>query len=437
MTSSPATLSPLAHVARAFGWNLGAIVPSQKESATLAAAGITDPVAVRYAAWRRSLLITAFVPTLAAAVLATFDTVESGFGELTRLGVGLEIAWLVAAFVLAIACLVGIRTWTRPGRAAGLLAAAWTGAFVLPFVYALLPVDAIYRVHDEPDPPAATGKPDAKKMADPKDEDDEEDEPAAKIDPEKLEKAQAAEELALEFVLSGGGYLLLFPAVVSLIPGAVNGCLRVKALLPAAQLPGWLLVCAAPAFLLFWVVVLVIANHAARSPYLVFGVLLWAGAPIWYAVRGRVFVQSQIGTAEAARIAGVKRLVLLTTLAGVGLLLAFVLTAKVIGLNVVGFDRAKAVSTKIEELSDSDDEVSLEDVQAALAESKSFVYAFDLSVWRAAIDFLAKLLVVTAVFADLVLRATVIAWRNDRTLRSSAGAADYDATAAATERLFA
>lgn len=438
MSASPASLSPLAHVARAFEWNLGAIVPSQRETATLAAAGITDPVAVRYAAWRRSLLITAFVPTLAAAVLATVDTVEGGFDELTRLGVGLEIAWLVAAFVLAIACLVGIRTWTRPGRAAGLLAGAWIGAFVLPFVYALLPVDSIYRVHDEPDPPAATGKPDAKKMADAKeDEDDEDDEPAVKLDPDKLEKARAAQELALEFVLSGGGYLLLFPAVISLVPGAVNGCLRVKALLPAAQLPGWLLVCAAPAFLLFWVVVLVIANHAARSPFLVFGVLLWAGAPIWYAVRGRVFVQSQIGPAEAARIAGVKRLVGLTTLLGVGLLIAFVLTTKVIGLNVVGFDRAKAVSTKIEELSDSDDEVSLEDVQAALAESKSFLYAFDLSSWRMVVDFLAKLLVVTAVFADLVLRATVAAWRNDRALRSRQGASEYDAAAAAAEAIVA
>ena len=57
-------------------------------------------------------------------------------------------------------------------------------------------------------------------------------------------------------------------------------------------------------------------------------------------------------------------------------------------------------------------------VQTALAESKSFVYAFDLSSWRMVVDFLAKLLVVTAVFADLVLRATVTAWRNDRSLRA-------------------
>ncbi len=433
MTEPPVALSPLAHLKRAIGWNLGAVVPSRTESRALEAAGVVDPAAQRYAAWRRSLLIVAFVPTLLAAGLATADTIEDGFDEMTRLGVGFEIAWLVAAFVLAGACLLGIRTWTRPGRTAGWLAAAWMAAFVLPFVYALLPVGALYRVAEEP-PPSAAKAPampkDAKAEKDEKDEDDEE-EPAKPLTPEQEEKLQAAHELAIEFVLSGSGYLLLFPAVLSLIPGAVNGCLRIKSLLPAAQLPGWLLVCVAPAFLLFWLVILVLANHAARNPLLVFGVLLWAGAPIWYAVRGRVFVQSQIGPAEAARIAGVKRLAGLTALVGIGMLLAFALSAKVLGIRVVGFDKAHSVGTKIEELADSDDEVSLEDVQTALAESKSWIYAFDLSSWRMVVDFLAKLLVVTAVFADLVLRATVAAWRNDRALRAKPAASDFDVAASA------
>jgi hypothetical protein len=449
MTVAPVSVSPPTHLARAFGWNLGKVVPSQTEAGTLAAAGVTDAAVQRYAAWRRNLLIVAFVPTLLAAVLATFDTFESDLGELTRLGVGLEIAWLVASYGLAAACLAGIWTWTRPGRAAGLLAAAWAGTFVLTFVYALLPVGVKYNIHDLPDtPPAAASKPapapapsaDTKAKTKAKDEDDDEEEdeekPAVPLDPDKLEKLQAVEELAVEVVLSGEDYLFLFPVVLSLIPGVVNGCLRIKALIPAAQLPGWLLVCAAPSFLLFWVVILVIANQAANNPFLVFGVLLWAGAPIWYSVRGRVFVQSQIGDAEAARIAGVKRFVGLTTLVGVGLLIAFALSAKVVGLHVVGFDRAKAVSTKIEELSEEDDEVSFEDVKEALAESKSFVYAFDLSSWRMVVDFLAKLLVVTAVFADLVLRATVSAWRNDRSLRARDGASEYDTTAAAASGLF-
>ena len=433
--------SPLTHVTRAFAWNLGKVVPSAAESSALADAGVTDPTARRYAAWRRSLLGVALVATAAAFALAALDLAQGGLGEFTRLGVGLELAWLAAAGALPVACAAGVLSWTRPSRGAGLLAAAWAAAFLLPFVYALLPVSAIYHVGDAAPAPAAVAKPAPAGKAMPADDGDDEgedDEPtlAAALDPVAAEKLEAMRELAVEFVLSGGGYLLLLPAVLSLIPGAVNGCLRVKALLPAAQLPGWLLVCVAPAFLLFWAVILVIANHAARSPFLVFGVLLWAGAPIWYSWRGRVFVRSQLGAAEAAKIGGVKKLVLITTLLGVGLLLGFVLTAKVAGLKVVGFERAKAVTTRIDELSE-DDEVSVEDVQAALAESKSFVYAFDLSVWRAAVDFLAKLLVVTAVFADLVLRATVAAWRNERTLRASAGAADYDATAAAAEGMFA
>ena len=436
--------TPLTHVTRAFAWNLGKITPSPAESEALVAAGVTNPTAQRYAAWRRSLLGVALVATAFAFALAAIDLVKGGLGEFTKLGVGLELAWLAASAALPVACLMGVLSWTRPGRGAGLLAAAWAAAFALPFVYALLPVSAIYHVGATPPPVPAKVVTVAKavKEAMPADADDGGDDSeaggvtvAALLDPAALEKLEAMQELAVEFVMSGGGYLLLLPAVLSLIPGAVNGCLRVKALLPAAQLPGWLLVCAAPAFLLFWAVILVVVNHAARSPLLVFGVLLWAGAPIWYSLRGRVFVQSQFGAAEAAKIGGVKRLVLLTTLLGVGLLLGFVLTAKVAGLKVVGFERARAVTTKIEELGE-DDEVSVEDVQVALAESKSFVYAFDLSVWRAAIDFLAKLLVVTAVFADLVLRATVAAWRNDRALRASAGAADYDTTAAATGRLF-
>ncbi len=443
--SVPVAASPLVHLMRAFGWNLGKVVPSQTESTALEAAGVTDPTVQRYAAWRRSLLLVTLVPTLLAFALAGIDTFESGFGELTKLGVGLEIAWLVAAAGLTISCLAGIIYWKRPGRMSSLLAGAWATAFLLPFVYALLPVNAIYHVHDitatlpvvKSPIPAAKAKPAKAAMPDDDDEEaDDEVELAVIVDPVKLEKLQAMEELAVEFVLSGSGYLLLLPAVMSLIPGALNGCLRIKALLPAAQLPGWLLVCAAPAFLLFWMVVLVLANHAARSPLLVFGVLLWAGAPIWYSLWGKVFVQSQIGATEAARIGRVKKLVLLTTLIGTGLLLAFMLTSKVVGLKIVGFERGKAVSTKIAELSDTDDEVSLEDVQTALAESKSFVYAFDLSSWRFVVDLLAKLLVVTAVFADLVLRATLSAWKNDRSLRASSGSAAYDATAAAAAIVF-
>jgi hypothetical protein len=409
---------PLVHVKRAFGWNLGTVEPTASEAATLAAAGHTDPVAQKYLTWRRSLLLVALVPTLASLVLAAIDTSESSLGELTSLGVGLDLLWLAFAIALPVACLYGAKTWTRPRRAAGLLLAVWAAAFVHPFVYGLLPVSALYRVNLVEVKPAA--------KAAPADEED----AAPALSPELTAKLLALEEIAIEIVLSGGSYLILLPAVLALIPGAVNGCLRVKALLPAAQLPGWLLVCVAPAFLLFWMVLLVVANSAAQSYLLVFGVLLWAGSPILYSLRGRVFVQSQLTAADAAKIGRVKKGVTLVALVGVGLLLTYVLSAKVAGLKVVGFDKNAALATKIDALS-NDNDAGWEEVQKSFLESRSILYAFDLSSFRMVIDFLAKLFVVTAIFADLVLRATMTAWRNDRALRAANAATGYDASATA------
>jgi hypothetical protein len=422
MSISTAGVSPFVHIQRAFGWNLGRVKPSPGEAAALAAGGVTDDAMQRYAVWRRSLLLVAAFWTTIAFLLATLDTIEGGFDDLTRLGVSLELGWLAAAAGIALACLIGAFDWKRPARTSGLLVATWGISFFLPFVYALLPVNAVYHVGEIDSSSLQSMETLAEEFGlelDPV------------VDPATLERLKALQELTIEFVLSGSGYLLLLPAVLSLIPGAANGCLRIKALLPAAQLPGWLLVCAAPAFFLFSVVLLVIVNHAARSPLLVFGVLLWTGAPIWYSLRGKVFVQSQIGEAEAARIVNVKRLVLFTTLIGAALLVAFLITAKVAGMKVVGFHRDAAASTKLEELSEADDEVSLQDVQTAVAESKSLLYAYDLSSWRFAVDFLAKFLVATALFASLVLRATVSAWKFDRSFRASPGASLYDSTVAA------
>ncbi|MBP3956781.1 hypothetical protein J8F10_16025 [Gemmata sp. G18] len=440
--TSPPSATLLTHLARAFAWNLGRVTPSQAEAERLATAGLTEPVVQRYAAWRRSLLLVAAAVSAGAFALAVVDTVAGGMGEYTAFGKGLEVAWLVAAGALPLAALVGATRWTRPEAGAALLTGAWAAAFLLPFVYALLPVGLIYHVQPvtpesvtklaaKPISPA-TGAP-AAKVVDDEEDDERPESEQVPVDPAVLEKAVAMEETLVEFVLSGGGYLLLLPAVLSLIPGAVNGCLRVKTLMPAAQLPGWLLVTVAPAFLLFWLVLLAVANHAARSPLLVFGVLLWAGSPALYSVFGRALVRPHLTDADAARIGRVKRVVGLTGLAGIALLVAFALTGKVAGLRVVGFDRGAAVSTKLDALAD-DDEIGLEDVRTAMAESKSVVYAFDLASFRLVIDFLAKLLVVTTVFAGLALRATLAAWRNDRSFRGS-GNTDYDTTAAALAAL--
>ena len=180
--------------------------------------------------------------------------------------------------------------------------------------------------------------------------------------------------------------------------------------------------------MLFFVVV----KAALQSPMLVLGVVFWAGSPTLYARRRRVFVQSQLTAQDAAKIAGVKRWVGLLSLTGAALIVASTMTSKTAGLTLLGADPETAVTTKLDELGETSDDVS-----RILEQSKSFAYVFDLSSWQLLVDLLAKLLVVTAVFGDLVLRATLAAWRNDRSLRAHAGASDYDASAAAAEAALA
>jgi len=399
----PARTSFLTHLKRAFSWNLGRVRPSVAEAEALATAGVTDPGVQRYAAWRRSLLLVAFIPTLIVFLLSALDLVEGDLGEYTMLGVGLEVAWVLTTALIALACLGAVRGWRRPGACARLLRVSWALAFLWPLLDALLPESLIYDFHTSS---KGLGSSDV------------------------LSDVDALKDIALGFMLAGGAFLKLLPSMLAVIPGAVNGCLRIKSLFPGAALPGWLLVWSAPLLLLFWLVLLVLGNQAAQSPLLVFGIMLWAGSPIWYAIRGRVFVQPQLTAADAARIGGVKRVVGLLGLAGIAMLLTFAFTTQVVGLTAIGLDEEGALSPKIDELVEAD-EVSLEAVGEALDESTSMMYAYDLSSWQLVIDILAKLLLVMAVFADLVLRATLAAWSHDRAARGRTEASAHDASAEA------
>src|SRR5207247_1218310 len=81
----------------------------------------------------------------------------------------------------------------------------------------------------------------------------------------------------------------LLPPALSVLPGLIRACLRVKTLLPAAILPGWFLVAGPPFYLLLWLVGLIVLNHLAGSLLLILGVFLWTGAPMIYVWRADLF----------------------------------------------------------------------------------------------------------------------------------------------------
>ena len=49
-------------------------------------------------------------------------------------------------------------------------------------------------------------------------------------------------------------YVTLMPSVLSLIPGVIRACLRIKALIPESVLPGLFLIAAAPLYFLIFLV---------------------------------------------------------------------------------------------------------------------------------------------------------------------------------------
>jgi hypothetical protein len=420
--TAPASTSPLAHVKRAFGWNLARVLPSAAESSALGEAGITEPTAQRYAVWRRSLLLVALVPTLLVAGLALWDLAEAELEGVRALGLALEAAWLVVLVVLPLALLRGIIRWRRPEAGARLLFAAWLAAFLLPVLTALIPEEALSHIDPVEASPIATAVVEATGAVLGEDLTD--------VDVEG--KTAAVQELTLKLVVSSGAFLMLLPALISLIPGAINACLRVKTLLPGAQLPGWLLTAVAPMFLLFWLVMLVLVNPAVQGPWLVLGLVLWAGSPFLYTLRGRDVVHAQPGSEGIARVARVKRTVTVVALAGIACLVTFLLTTKVVGLSVLGEDPERAFDTRVEEGRDEDGVLGWEAVREAYEDSEALVFALDPGWLQLLLDILAKLLISTAVFAGLVLRATLAAWKDEGALRREPGVAEHDQAAAAT-----
>lgn len=188
---------------------------------------------------------------------------------------------------------------------------------------------------------------------------------------------------------------VLSPAVLALVPGAMRACIFVKMLLPEAVLPGWLLVTAAPLNGLLVLITFVALAQVAPSPLLLAGMLLWLAAPLAYVARAWLYIRPVTDAAELRRLRRVQAVAWVLALASAGCLAAYAATWEAFGFRLVGLE-AKT----------------------------SFLRPWQ--VVRYFLDFSGRALFVTVVGADLVLRATLSAWRNQRAFHSSPAAAGFD-----------
>ena len=168
-------------------------------------------------------------------MLYTQRVADHGFGLLSPVGAGLVILDALILYLLPLAALLAAQTWTRHRTSHQILFRGWILVFLFPIVYALLPIPWQFKF-------------------------------SGTLEDRELQR----------HMLDGYGMLLglvyyvaLMPTVMSLIPGLIRACVRMKSLVPAFIVPGWFLMAAAPLYLLLSLVVFVVINRLAGNALLI------------------------------------------------------------------------------------------------------------------------------------------------------------------------
>jgi hypothetical protein len=376
------------HVRRSLGGNLQTMPVTPAEQAALEAHGVFDPALQRFAVWRKSILLLVIPPTLFGAVLYTKRIAEHGFGNLSSVGIGLAILDSIVLYLLPLAALLAARFWTSHHKSHQVLFRGWTLVFLFPIVYALLPISMQFNLND----------------------------------------AIPNRELQRHF-LEGYGMLLglayyvaLMPTVMSLIPGLIRACVRLKSLMPAFIVPGWFLMAGAPLYLLLWLVVFVAINRVAGNALLIVGVLLWISAPMIYVFRSETFLRP-LDTVEGGRSVGrVQIYVNVCLLVATVLLVIYGFTKTIIDVPLLGLHEKTSLVYLFQHGVRIDGGFKVH-----LSENpESILWIGDLHIYRYFLEYLGRSLYMTVVFADLLIRLELTVWKQEKEFFHTSAAADYD-----------
>lgn len=332
------------------------IRPTPAERAALTAAGIVDPLMQGYTAWRRSLILVALPVTLLSGALALWDLVSNTqTDELSTVGALALVVPSLAVLVLTVATVLAAITWRSPHASARILQTGWAISLFAPVLVAVIPFQWLL------DGDATAG-----------------------LAPEA--------EVILRVYVSVAYTINLLPTLLSFPSGVVRGGARVKSLLPASTISGWVLVIFAPVYAVFFVVALILVEQLAGNVVLLTGIVLLALSPFLHVFAARLYVAPLTTQAELRRLDGVQRRAGLVSLGGATLIVIWALTTKFVDAPIVGSVANGAFL----------------DHQTALLR---------------ACELVARVLITTAVFSHLLLQITEASWRQDR------GFADLDAYA--------
>jgi hypothetical protein len=348
------------HVLRAFAWNVRTVAVTASERAALSRAGVEVDLLQRYLAWRRSLFLFLIGPTALSALLAVIGFFALDFSTLSVLGILVQLVVTASLVVLPLAAFHASRVWTDPRTSRQRVLWAWAASFALPLLVALLPVTWLLDLD-----------------------------------------AGNEQVMALARILGGFAYFVsLLPLVLSIMPGVLRVCIRVKALLPESIVPGWFVMAAAPFSALLLLVAFVLVHQLAGNVLLIVGLLGLMAAPLLFVWNARLFVRPLVTDKERRRFARVQVHYAVVVGAAAAALLAFFLTAEIGPAPLVGAEGEAAVTYG----------------------------RFFWQVFRFLTEFAGRSLFITAVAVDFFVLMNHSVWENLKALARTEQGQGYDLT---------
>lgn len=349
--------------------NPGNIAPTPAEEQQFTRAGVLDPTARKFAAWRRGVLWVSVLPSTFAALFGLINVLdmEKDDKEMTsNLGMLVLYVQAFSLFALPVCAALAALVYDRLVHSARLVLLGGVISFGVMLLTAFVPADAMLDL---------------------------------KIDKSTTLAKVNAVKTTLGVAFGIQFYLLLMPAVLSLLPAVSRACVRVKTFLPESLVPGWGLVASIPLFVLLTLATFVLLYHIAGNTLLFLGLLLWVGAPMLYLTQFRLFTRPVTDRRQLDALTRTQLGVLGMFAGGVVLLLIYLFTAKFMGMTILGTDK-----------------------------TESLIRPWSLDLHAKWIEFLGRSLFLTVLFADLLVRMALSVWREERAFAGTEGVAAFDQT---------